>query len=233
MLSNSGKRMMSSKINNCQDNPFDVDAINAHVLGYMPESEFLFYAPVCKTWSEEWKESSRDTVTDVQTGDLSVAQIKEVLDYGSETVTMSMLETVAKTGDFHLIKKMCLRHDGKIRDGNVLTAAVSSGNIDMVKWLFHDQGCSTVFNSLDEASRRGDIDMYCWLRGHDATRCWKTISNAATMGHLDMLKHIHSDIEDEKDYGFGISEYDEAISCAIYYKQVGVVKWLQNVGVSV
>ena len=142
------------------------------------------------------------------------------------------LRTVASTGDLHLLKSMFLRCEDTTRDGTILTAAARSGNLEMVQWLFFDRGCSTAFGSIDEASSRGDIAMYQWLRSHDATRTWITASKAAAMGHLDILKVMHRD-QDEQGTGFTPGEYNEAVTAAIRNEQFHVLDWLHEVGVSI
>ena len=211
--------------------PFDVVYLTSEIMGYISPGNYLFCATVCKTWAESWRESCRDTITDVSRGESSVSQIRECIELGTETVTTPMMETVAKSGDFELLKRMSCRKEGLISDGQVLTAAVRSGNFDMVKWLFYHQDCSTAWHPLDPAARRGDIEMYKWLRENGATRTWLTASKAATMGHLDMLKVIHvEDCDDEFGRGLCQSEYDEAMMSAIYNKQVHVMDWLVEVG---
>lgn len=212
--------------------PLQVDHMNLEILAYVPEGGYLFYAPVCTAWSSAWKDASRDTVTDVDTEDASLSQIKECIDLGIEVVTVSMMKKVARSGDLCLLGVMCSRREEVVNDGRVLTAAVSSGNFEMVRWLFHSQGCSTAWDPLDPAAMRGDIEMYNWLRENGATRTWRTASKAAIMGHLDMLKVIHAD-DCNDGYGKGLcqSEYDEAMSSAIYKKQVHVMDWLLDVGV--
>lgn len=209
--------------------PFEVDFLNSNILKYSFPGEYLFFAPVCRSWHEAWGESDRDTLTDVRQG-VSLSQIKECSKTGSETVTVDMLKTVASTGDLDLLKSMFLQCEDKPTDGTILTAAASSGNLEMVKWLFFDIGCSTAFDPLDEACNRGDIPMYQWLRSHDAKRSWTTVSKAAFMGHLDIMKVMHSD-QDEEGTGFTIGEYDEAVSAATRNRQFHVLDWLYEVGV--
>lgn len=211
--------------------PLDVDNINREIFEYMDHGNYLFCATVCRTWLEAWTGTSRDTLTDVRSGDMSLSQIRECVGLGSETVTMHMLKTVAKSGDMNLLKVLCSAYDGLVSDGRVLTSAVSSGNFGMVKWLFHEHGCSTAWDPLDEAAKRGDVEMYVWLRHRGATRTWVTASKAASMGHLDMLRVIRDDCNgDGLGSGFVPVEYEEAVSSAIRNKQYHVLDWIQESG---
>lgn len=214
-------------------NPFDVDIVNYNILDYIPTGNYIFCAPVCKSWSLSWKKHDRCTVTDVSKGDSSISQIKECMKLGSETVTTPMLMSISKTGDLELLKTMYERCDHIENDGRILTSAVSSGNFEMVKWLFYVKGCSTAWDPLNAAAKRGDIELYKWLRNNDATRNWLTASKAASFGHLDMIKHIHGDSDGVPSYGFTRDEYDQAVSTSIWSKHVHVLDWLYETGYNV
>ena len=228
----------SKKRKSCTETPssfqFQVGDVNSEILGYIGEDNFLFYATVCKAWSSSWLDSSRDTRTDVGSGESSLSQIKECLKVGAETVTLPMLITVATTGDLELLKTMCLRIGSLVEDGRVLTAAVSSGNMEMVEWLFNDQKCSTAFDPLDSAASRGDVDMYRWLREREGSRNFLTASKAAENGHLAMIRTIQVDeCEDGLGTGFLVGEYDEAMKSALRNNHAKVVDWLRSTGVLV
>lgn len=212
--------------------PFHVGDINSEILGYVENDNFLFYSTVCKAWSYSWMDSPRDTKTDVGSGDSSISQIKECVELGIETMTLPMLTTVARTGELDLLKTMCSRLGSPVEDGRVLTAAVSSGNMEMVEWLYGNQKCSTAFDPLDAAASRGDVSMYRWLRERESTRNFLTASKAAGNGHLDMIKAIRSDeCDDGFGVGFLVGEYDEAIRSALKNNHVQVIEWLRITGV--
>ena len=219
------------KVRNDPERSFDVEDINSEILEYVPPGGYIFFAPVSRSWSSSWDRSRRELITDVQRVDMSLSQIRECIDFGSETVTLEMLKTVAESGELALLKRMCLMRDCLIKDGKVLTSAVSSGNLEMVKWLFHEQECSTAWDPLGPAASRGDIDMYNWLREHGATRTWRTASMAASKGHLQLLMVIREDdCNDDLGRGFSRDEYRESVLAATRERQVEVVEWLQRVG---
>lgn len=214
--------------------PFQVDDIISEILGYVDKDSFLFYATVCKTFSSSWMGSSRDTKTDIGSKGSSYSQIEECIKLGVETVTLPMLTTVARSGDLGLLKTMCMRLGSLVEDGRVLTAAVSSGNMDMVEWLFYDQRCSTAFDPLDSAASRGNIAMYKWLREREGVRTFLTASKAASNGHLDMMKMIRSEeCEDGLGIGFLLGEYEEAMKSAVKNNHASVVHWLRITGLLV
>lgn len=214
--------------------PFQVRDLNSEILEYVDQDSFLFYATVCKEWSSAWSVSSRDTKTDVGSGESSVSQIEECVKLGIETVTLPMLTTVASSGDLDLLKRMCLRLGSLVGDGRVLTAAVSSCNMEMVEWLFYDQQCSTAFDPLDTAANRGNIAMYKWLREREGVRTFLTASKAAENGHLDMIKMIQMDsCEDGLGVGFLVGEYEEAMRSAVKNNHASVAHWLRITGVLV
>lgn len=212
--------------------PFHVGDINSEILGYVEKDSFLFYSTVCKAWLSSWTDSSRETRTDVGSGESSISQIRECVELGIETVTLPMLITVASTGELDLLKTMCSRLWSRVEDGRVLTAAVSSGNMEMVEWLYSNQKCSTAFDPLDAAASRGDVSMYKWLRERESTRNFLTASKAAGSGHLDMIKAIRSDeCDDGLGVGFLVGEYDEAMKSALKNSHVQVIDWLRITGV--
>ena len=224
----------NKRLKSCTETPapFQVGDVNSEILGYVDQDRFLFYAAVCKAWSSAWLDSSRDTKTDVRSEESSLSQIKECLQLGVETITVPMLITVATTGDLEFLKTMCSRLESLVEDGRVLTAAVSSGNMEMLEWLFNDQKCSTAFDPLDAAASRGDVGMYMWLRDREGSRNFLTVSKAAENGHLDMIKTIQVDeCEDGLGAGFLVGEYDEAMKSALRNNHTKVVDWLRTTGV--
>ncbi|EFA76650.1 hypothetical protein PPL_09955 [Heterostelium album PN500] len=119
-----------------------------------------------------------------------------LLEYFSEnhpsTITTKVLDTLAKQGDFTLLKKLIGRHTKVECSTLAIDQAAMNGKLTIVQWLTENSksGCST--DALDYAAERGHLNIVEYLHHNRVEGCTKRALNlAATNGHLEVVKFLH------------------------------------------
>lgn len=141
------------------------------------------------------------------------------------------------------------------RGSSFLSAAVGSGRVGLAQWLY-DHGSTQLIDgqAISRAAESGNLEMIKWVFGHCAiddklVNVGAAITNAAWNGHLDIVKFLHqhtprsfsscwSDAMEAAAEGvhFAVVKYlydkcgsrylGNPIDTALHNKNIEIIKWL-------
>lgn len=115
------------------------------------------------------------------------------------------------------VKYLYLREEHTL-SVSVFTAAASSNNIEIMRFLF-ENGCP--FNKWTMAATNGNLEIIKWLRERGCEWCHKTFTNAAFNGNIPTLEYL---LENKCPWNSWTFPY------AVSAGNLNVIKWLYRAG---
>ncbi len=168
-----------------------------------------------------------------QSGNLEL--VKWLIDQGQDInaqrgkSNFTVLDVFAQNGDLKAIKWAITQGGDLNKSPGILGSAVSSGNLELVKWLFAQKVGTVSDTLLHVAARRGSFETLKWLSeqgldvhaldGNEDT----VLHEAARSGHLPMVKWL---VEQGLDINASNSELYSVIN--VTQQNSEVYYWLQE-----
>lgn len=174
-----------------------------------------------------------------QSGNLEL--VKWLIDQGQDInaqrgkSNFTVLDVFAQNGDLKAIKWAITQGADLKKSPGILDSAVSSGNLELVKWLFAQKVGTVSDTLLHVAARRGSFETLKWLSeqgldvhaldGNEDT----VLHEAARANHLPMVKWL---VEQGLDINASNSEVYSVINCVptygLYPNDTEVYRWLKE-----
>ncbi|CAM9351245.1 unnamed protein product, partial [Ectocarpus fasciculatus] len=152
------------------------------VAQFIPDNQFLFFAPVAKGWRAAWQ---RPTVTAHVTPNTSMSQLQYSFGCGLPRNVARICAALARLGKLDLLA--CAFGEGCPMSANVCTSAALGGHLNVLQWA-RRVGCPWDASTTASAARGGHLKtlQWCLRQGcpSDATLC----DAAAAAGHLSILR---------------------------------------------
>lgn len=73
-----------------------MDVLRSSLVSFVPDKQFLFFAPVCRDWRAAW--GQRSTLTNFVSSESTIAQVRYSLECGLPRDEYMMCEALARDG---------------------------------------------------------------------------------------------------------------------------------------
>ncbi|CAM9422068.1 unnamed protein product, partial [Hapterophycus canaliculatus] len=166
------------------------------LLLFVPEKQFLFFAPVSRSWRDAWhglqqprggRRRRRGTSTARVTRHTSAHQWRYSLANGLRAEGVDWCTAAARVGNLALVK--WLRGGKKRHPWGPVTcaAAAGGGHLAVLRWL-RENGCPWDTSTCSQAAGGGHLSVLQWARLHGCEWHGATCCSAAERGHRHVLR---------------------------------------------
>lgn len=163
----------------------------SHLLGFVAEDQYLFFATACRAWRSAWGAAQRPAATSQAGADSSLSQLRESLASGVPIDKPGLSAALARHGKLELLQ--LARESGCCAWGPVTCAAAAgAGELELLQWCKYN-GCPWDDRTLTEAARGGHVEVLEWARGFGCDVSAGAPAAAAAAGNLDLLKYLIRD----------------------------------------
>ncbi|CAM9721664.1 unnamed protein product [Ectocarpus sp. 12 AP-2014] len=184
---------------------------------FMPDKQFLFFAPVSRSWRDAWGE--RATVTSWVTPHTTPFQLQYSFACGLARDGVDWCSTTARAGNLDLLR--WATEQGYPWTRSLSAAAAEGGNIAVLEWL-KENGCVLTKATCAGAALGGHLGALKWCRANECPWDRTTMECGAKGGHLDILRFAREN---------GCAGWDtRACSAAAGGGQLAVLRWLHQEG---
>ncbi|CAM9811930.1 unnamed protein product, partial [Scytosiphon promiscuus] len=129
----------------------NVDVLGCMVV-YVPEKQFLFFAPACRAWRAAW--GQRPTLTSFTSLDSSVSQLQDSFGCGLPRNRNTVCSVLARYGKLGPLKYA--RAEGCPSDETASFEAAGQGHLSTLQWL-RENGCPWNELTCSLAARGGHL----------------------------------------------------------------------------
>lgn len=162
----------------------------SHLLNFVPDDQYLFFAVVSRTWRSAWGEAQRISATKQATQDSSESQLQESLEAGLPLDKVHLSEALARHGHLDLLQ--LARKHGCAWGAATCSAAAGAGHLELLQWCKYN-GCPWDDRALTEAARGGHTEVLEWARMFGCEVSMGAPAAAAGAGNLNLLKYLIQD----------------------------------------
>eukprot|EP00903_Cladosiphon_okamuranus_P021167 g19443.t1 len=152
---------------------------------YIPDNQFLFFAPVSRPFREAW--ASRPTTTSWITADSSASQLRWSFECGLPRDTDHLCSAIARLGGSVDLLEFAREAGCPWVPEDVCSLAAKGGHLELLSWL-HQNSCPWDEFTCSSASAGGHLEVLMWARERGCPWDTQTCSAAAGQGELDILR---------------------------------------------
>lgn len=110
--------------------------ILSHLVGFVSDKQFLFFAPVSRSWKGAW--GQRRALTSYVTAETSLSQLRYSFRFGIPREGVDWCTLSARVGNLEVLK--WARRRGCLWDEQTCTLAASGGHKELLLWA-RREGC--------------------------------------------------------------------------------------------
>eukprot|EP00752_Nemacystus_decipiens_P005755 g5206.t1 len=157
--------------------------ILSHLVQFVSEKQFLFFAPVSKSWKAAW--GQRSAFTNYVTAETSMSQLRYGRACGLPREDVDWCTMSARVGNLEVLR--WARRFGCPWDEETCTLAARGGHIALLLWA-RRAGCPWNEHVCEEAASRGDLEMLKAARQRGCPWTTNVCALAAGAGHFEVLQ---------------------------------------------
>ena len=146
---------------------------------FVAEKQFLFFAPVSRSWRTAW--GKRPSSTSFVTQDSSVSQLRYSFLCGLPRDNIGVCNRLARLGKLEQLR--FARQNGCVFNVETSSEAASSGHLPTLKYL-RQSGCPWSCGTCSSAAARGHLEVLVWARNNGCPWDEMTCSGSVLGGHL-------------------------------------------------
>ena len=157
--------------------------ILSHLVQFVLDKQFLFFAPVCRSWKAAW--GQRRPLTSYVTAETSLSQVRYSLTSGLPREGIDGCTMSARVGNLEVLQ--WARSWGCLWDAETCTLAAQGGFLTLLLWA-RRAGCPWNESVCTAAASRGGLEMLKTAREMGFPWTAGMCAAAAKGGHLELLQ---------------------------------------------
>ena len=162
----------------------------SHLLGFVAEQHYLFFAPVSRPWQAAWAAARLPAATRQITADSTLPQLQESLESALPLDKVELSAAMARHGHLELLQ--FAKERGCAWGAWTCAAAAGAGQLELLQWCKYN-GCPWDDRTLTEAARGGHLEVLEWARMFGCDVSIGAAAAAAGAGNLELLKYLIED----------------------------------------